>query len=163
MSEVTTENTAHSEMVSIPTMAALGFVGVALEAIQTQVPQIHEILPEALDISDHAGNMWVGAAVAAAATIGYAVKNRVNDDFAITAESMSRFRKVGVPIVLGATAALNCITETKWGVKHLPVDNWLNAPYADPLDTLYSTVWGGVLSLAFWRKVKTNPSEQITI
>ena len=137
-----------------PRLTIAGLTGPLLEAAQN-IPHIHEVMSEPFDITNHAGNVWGGALVAAGVTIGYAMKNSTNEEsLTISEESMSRFRRRGVAMIMGATALANCITETKWGVQHLPVAGWLNGETPDVLDTVYSTVWGGILSLAFWKKAR---------
>lgn len=131
-----------------------GLTGPLLEAAQN-IPHIHEVMPEPFDITNHAGNMWGGALVAAGVTFGYAMKNNTTEEsLTISEESMSSFRKRGVAMIMGATALANCVTETKWGLQHFPVGEWLHGTTPDVLDTIYSTVWGGILSLAFWKKAK---------
>jgi hypothetical protein len=100
--------------------------------------------------------MWVGALIAGGASIAYASKNSIHEGrLTLDSESMNRFRKFGVAMVCGATALTNCITETKWGVKHLPVAEWLGGTTPDVLDTAYSTAWAGLVSsVFFWRKRK---------
>lgn len=122
--------------------------------IGQNIPKIHEVMPEPFDVTNHAGNMWVGAAIAATAAIPYSIKNNVGEDVGMTIDqaSMDRFRKFGIATICGATALANTITETKWGVQNLPVADWLNGENPGVLDTLYSTTWAGIASMLFWRK-----------
>jgi len=127
-----------------------------LEPMQ-YIPHIHEWMPEPFDITNHAGNMVGGTAVAIMGSLAYGAKNQVKNDspeLEIDTEAMQRFRKFGVAAICGVTALANCVTETRWGVQHLPVARWLNGTTPDILDTTYSTLWAGGLSFAFWRKTK---------
>lgn len=148
--EATTQNYEFASSGFLKTAVA----GTLLEFGQN-IPHIHEVMPEPFDITNHAGNLWVGAAVAYVAIDRYTAKNRLDDkSYAISDESMSTFRKRGVAMIMGATALANCITETQWGVQYLPVNDLLGGTTPDVLDTVYSTVWSGILSLAFWKKTK---------
>lgn len=131
----------------------LALTGPTIEAGQL-IPGIHEMMPEPFDITNHAGNMAIGTVVAAAAVWQYAGRHSIRDtEKVIDQESMDRFRKYRVAVVCGATALANCITETKYGVQHFPVAEWLGGKTPDVLDTLYSTAWAGLLAhVAFWRK-----------
>ena len=119
---------------------AAAVTGPILEMMQN-IPGIHQVMPEPFDITNHAGNMWGGSTIAMVGTALYAARTSEEPKtWVIDDESMSRFRKFGVSAICGAAALINCVTETKWGVSHLPVAGWLHGKTPDPLDTLYSTV-----------------------
>lgn len=130
----------------------LNAVAFLLEGAQ-KIPGIHEVMQEPFDITNHGGNMCFGTGIASITALTYAIKNSIDEDgLTINEESMNRFRKYGIAMACGATALVNGITETKWGVKHLPVAEWLGGRTPDVLDTLYSTAWAGVASVLLWRK-----------
>lgn len=73
-------------------------------------------------------------------------------DFEVSAADMSKFRKFGVAAVSASVGLINCITETKWGIQHIPVISEL-AGTPDPLDAIYGTAAAVLTSLLIWRKV----------
>jgi hypothetical protein len=123
-----------------------------------KIPGIHEVMREPLDITNHAGNMYVGAAAATVVSLAFAAKGS-EKDISISNESMKQLRRFGIAAACGATAVINCMTETRWGVSHLPVAEWVGGKTPDSLDTLYSTVWAGVTLLAFWKKIPSSHSD----
>jgi hypothetical protein len=136
---------------------------ISLELMQLS-PECH--LPEPFDIVNHAGNMGYGGINACVGTMAYTLYkdrqrardqdnvNVYNGNAFLTKDEKQTFNRFGVAAICGATALMNCVTETKWGVKHLPVAEMLGGTTADPLDLIYSTVWAGIASLAFWKKNK---------
>jgi hypothetical protein len=150
---MTVEDAQNYEL-STRRITVAGLIGPLLETAQ-KIPHIHEVMPEPFDMTNHAGNMFGGFSIALGVTLGYAMRNGNNEEaLTIPEESMSRFRRRGAAIIMGATALANCVTETKWGLQHFSVGEWLHGTTPDILDTVYSTVWGGVLSLAFWKRAK---------
>ncbi len=136
------------------TQAAIA--GPALEMAQN-IPGIHEIMAEPFDLTNHAGNLWGGTIVAGVTAFAYAKRMEAPENsLVINEEDMNLFCKYAVAGVVGATALINCVTETKWGVKNLPFAEWLHGTTPDRLDALYSAVWGGILSMAFWKKRPSN-------
>jgi hypothetical protein len=131
------------------------FSGTLLESAQ-EIQALR--MPEPFDLTNHGGNMWVGAGIAAAVSLGHAVKNDPHGDVlyecpgSVNSEAMGRFRRFSVAAICGATALVNCVTETKWGVQYLPVAEALNGPEPDILDTIYSVAAAGIASFAVWRR-----------
>ena len=149
-----TPNPQEYELSTLRLLGA-GMVGPGLESIQN-VPNVHEFTPEPFDITNHAGNMWGGTFIGTAAALAYSIyiaKKYGEDDLILPANSVSRFRRVGVPVVGLATALINTVTETKWGLSTFPIGKALNGPVPDILDTLYSTAWGIAVSCAVWRRI----------
>jgi hypothetical protein len=125
-----------------------------LETTQT-IPGINDVMAEPFDVQNHAGNMGAGVVIATVGTLAFAVKNSTGEQaLTIPAESMGRFRRYGVVAVMAAAMLVNGVTETKWGVQHLPVAGWLRGDEPDAWDTAYSTATAGLFSLAFWKKTK---------
>ncbi len=119
------------------------------------IPGIHDVMAEPFDITNHAGNMWVGSFVAGCAAITYnAIKEQEDVQGGIPQEAVSRFRKYGTAAICSTVAAVNCITETKWGVETFPVAEALGGTTPDVLDTAYSTAWAGLVSVGLWRRKK---------
>lgn len=108
------------------------FVGPVLEC--GQIAGLNGRLPDAIDVFNHAGNLWVGAGAA------------------IASEMLPTRRSVRTMIAMGATALVNCTVETKWGVQHLPIAETLGGTTTDILDTIYSVGIAGFLSAFISRK-----------
>lgn len=117
-------------------------------------PHLH--LPEPFDIVNHAGNFWGGTTTAIAMAATYGILYGVNNgtDLKISEQHMATFRKAIIPAILVTTFLLNCITETRWGVDHLPFAHWLGGTTPDVLDSVYSTAYAGVASAVIWEEVR---------
>ncbi len=144
-------NSAREYELSRKRFVLFGIMAPALESLQN-IPHIHEVMPEPFDVTNHAGNFWVGGLVAGAVSVAAAAADSSTSQGFMPEASMGRFRKRTLPVIFGATALLNCITETRWGVKHLPIAEALDGPVPDPLDTLYSTAWAGLAATFMWKK-----------
>lgn len=131
------------------------FSGLALEAGQ-RFAGLGGKIPEPLDVFNHAGNMWIGGFVALATTQGVIAANqrsgRSPDHYSVKENDFRSTRRIIVGASVGVTALVNCITETKWGVSHLPVAEALNGTTPDVLDTAYSTAFAGLLTTLGWRQ-----------
>ena len=139
---------------------SLLFIGPVLEGVG-QGAGLNGRIPEPLDLFNHTGNLWVGSSLAILSTAGaIAVSNLSTEsiktlDFNIQEEKFSRTRKLAFGLAVGSTALVNCITETKWGVTHLPIANALGGPVPDVIDTAYSTGFASILTWFGWRKIRS--------
>ena len=134
----------------------LAFTGVCFAETLQQFSWAH--LPEPFDIVNNVGNMGPSVPLAMAGCMLYAYHHpEVRPaDFQLSAEKMSNFRKFGIAAVCAGVALVNCITETKWGIQHVPVIGEL-AGTPDPLDIVYGTAMGAFTSLFVWRKKAGQP------
>jgi len=123
----------------------------------------HYNLPDVINIAEHVGSLWPGGVVATLGSYAFLAYNyqQIRKETGVepkqdrvSAERLSAFRKYGTPAIMAATALVNCITETKWGVEHLPVAGWFNGKTPDVLDTAYSTVWAGICANLFWIRTR---------
>lgn len=136
--------------------------GPILETL-AEVAHMRNHIPEPFDVFAHAGNLWGGAVIA---TVAVDIRNATalrkktfkqgneQPGSYLTQAELRSFRRKWVPAVVGATLAVNAVTETKWGVQALPVAKWLNGTTPDPLDAAYSAAFGGVIAGFGWRRQK---------
>jgi len=127
-------------------------------------------LPYPFDIFASAGNLGFGFSVAQTVMyIGLGLRHTRNKRQGITSiwdtrtfsrREARRFKVVGVLIAGVVTALLNCTTETRWGVTHLPIAKMLHGLTPDPLDLIYSVLWSVATILIPWRRVKRDVYRQ---
>jgi len=105
--------------------------------------------------------MWGGAILGLMATYGLQswLNNRQTISGTVNEKTFNRARKITTAAAVGVTALVNCVTETKWGVSHLPVADLLGGRVADPLDTLYSAGYAGWLSWFGLRRIEESPTK----
>ncbi len=135
-----------------PLVTFSGVPGAVLELL-ADVNHMRNHIPEPFDIFAHAGNLWGGAFLAG---VAIQAKAKGGSNY-LSRQQLHKFRKYWVPGVVAATLAVNAVTETKWGVKTLPVAKWLNGTTPDPLDAIYSAGMGALVATFGWRKVKSPP------
>jgi hypothetical protein len=148
---------------SMARVAAVGATLPIAEPLLQNTPAIHDAISGPLNPTNYIGNMYVGATIAAGVSLAYATAKGIDrslKDTAISQASMETFRRRGVAVACGATAVVNCLTETKWGVQHFPLAEWIHGETPDIFDTLASTATAAVASLAFWRKKKGCPPSE---
>jgi hypothetical protein len=118
------------------------------------VPYLRHLLPEPFNLFDHAGNFGGGALVALAAVyLKRGLEVRKSGRAYLTRAQLRSFYRRWVPGVLVVTAAVNAVTETRWGVDTLWVAKALFGAKTTPdvLDLIYSVGAGGVLAVLGWR------------
>jgi 8-oxo-dGTP pyrophosphatase MutT (NUDIX family)/predicted transcriptional regulator len=126
-----------------------GVAVVLLSALPELYPGLRGLFPAPFDVFSHVGNSVSGVVVAMLAIF---VKWIGPEQ--LTRAQLRSFRWRAVPVVVLVTAALNAITETRWGLGLPGVD--LLAPKSattpDVWDLIYGAVVGGVWVAFVWRR-----------
>jgi hypothetical protein len=128
-----------------------------LDVVADLEPRLRRLLPEPFDLFSHAGNLKGGAIVAVAALVVRQAVARIRTGSSDLSQRQVRsFRRIWVPAVVGITAAVSAMTETRWGVD-LVGHRLFPGTTPDPLDLVHSAVFGGVLAALGWRRA-TGPA-----
>lgn len=126
---------------SLTTTRALifGLIFPVLELFQNE-SSLH--FKEPFDLINHVGNMGLGAMLTYSANLvilKFTSHTKTTDNDPILTERQfenTKFIRLFLSLVIVTLA--NMSVETKWGIEHLPIANWLHGTTPDPLDLIYS-------------------------
>jgi hypothetical protein len=132
----------------------LSFTSAVLENMQTLQSSLPQI-PEPFNVINHAGNMWIGASVVLLAGWLYGAWKTPEKSTAvqISETDYEAYQKYIMPLTFIGTIAVNCMTETQWGIDNLPFAKFFHGITPDILDTIYSVGYAAISSKILWNKV----------
>lgn len=116
--------------------ALIGFLDLISVADKNAELGLRDVLPEPIDIFDHAGNGVVPMLSAFASAYIVAKGITALDRFS-TLEGAGRARQIGMGVGLAVAVAANALVETRVGHRILPIDNT-----PDLIDLAYGSAAG---------------------